>query len=379
MTQFGAFIAYFFGALCIMIALSAFIGYRSGRTDFGAQGTATLEAYLVEQFQLGLEDFAAGNLELARQRFEYVYLHDSSNQAAADKWVEISLILNTTATTTPPSAGPTATPTVDPRPVEELFTAALNAIQGRRWDEALDILAALRKANPQHRTVNVDGMIFTALRNRGVDKILNRGELEGGLYDFAQAEFFQPLDRDALIYQGWARLYLQGKAFYGAYPEIAASYFGQLAGVIPGLRDDTGRTAWFLYWSSLVQIGDLLAADENWCEASDAYTVALNTGNDATVASTAQAVQELCFVLTPTVTSTPTWTTTVSATATLGGLSATPTATIGGASATPTNTPGGATATPTTTPTAGGATDTPTFTATFTFTPTFTATPTVTP
>lgn len=305
----------FLAALVLLFLTSAFLGAGSGRR--GAIRTATTEArvYLDEQYQLALQDMQNGNLQLARQRFEYIYSHDQSYAAAAERWVELSLILNATMTVTPAAAA-SATPTIDPRPNEELFNQAAGQIASRQWDQALQLLSSLRQNDATYRVVDVDGLIYLALRNRGLEKILNRGELESGIYDFSLAENFGPLDTQASVARGWARLYLQGNSFWIAYPDIAAGYYGQVAAVAPNLRDESGMTAFFRYWSSLVQMADNLAASEDWCAASAQYQQALSAANNENVSATAQAVQRNCIDLTPS--RTPT------ATLTLPGPTATP-------------------------------------------------------
>ncbi|MBI3159509.1 MAG: hypothetical protein HYZ26_07915 [Chloroflexi bacterium] len=356
----------FAAALALLFVSSTLVGAGSGRRAISVSATSGARVYLDEQYQLALQDIQNGNLELARQRFEFIFTQDQSYTAAAERWVELSLLLNTTATVTPPAA-PSATPTLDPRPSEELYTQAAALAASRQWDQTLDVLAALRKTDPGYRVADVDGLIYLALRNRGVDKILNRGELESGIYDFSLAENFGPLDAEAGVYRGWARLYLLGNSFWIAYPEIAAGYYGQLVAVAPNLRDESGLTAFYRYWSSLVQIADQMAGREDWCGAAEGYRAALNAANNNDVAATARAVDELCLALTPSLTptltptalssatagiSTPTLPATDTATSTAAPDSptATPTATIPPASPTETATPAPSTETPTSTP-----------------------------
>jgi hypothetical protein len=142
-------------------------------------------------------------------------------------------------------------------------------------------------------------MIYVALRNRGADKILNTGELEGGLYDFTLAEQFGPLDRDADIYRLWARLYMQGNGFWMAYPEIALKYYGQVAAAAPGLHDLSGMSAFYRYWRSLIQYADQLAEEQDWCAAYEYYQRALDAQMDSDVAIQASKMHEECLALTP--------------------------------------------------------------------------------
>ncbi len=361
----------FVAVLALLFLISLLFGANSGQRTFGRTATAEARVYLDEQYALALQDIENGNLELARQRFEYIFTHDQSYTAAADRWVELSLVLNATMTVTP-QAEPSVTPTPDNRPNEELFTQALVHIANRQWDAALQALASLRNNDAQYRVVDVDGLIYLSLRNRGLERILQGGQLESGIYDFSLAENFGPLDTQAQVARGWARLYLQGNAFWIAYPDIAAGYYGQVAAVAPNLMDESGMSAFFRYWSSLVQVADNLAAAEDWCAANDQYQAALAAANNANVAATAQAALQNCVALTPSLT--PTITLTVPG----------PTATLAPATATGTETatlPAGATATASATATAtspAAATATPTPTATNPPPATATATPSAT-
>ncbi|MEJ2759732.1 MAG: hypothetical protein P8046_14730, partial [Anaerolineales bacterium] len=229
-------------------------------------------------------------------------------------------------------------------------------------DVALDTLNNLRKANPSYKIVEVDGLIFLSLRNRGVQKI-NNGDLEGGIYDFTLAEQFGPLDGETESYRSWARLYLLGNAFWGAYPEQAAYYYGQLVSAAPSITDASGVSAFYRYWASLVQIAENSAKDENWCDADQQMQVALGAWSQAQVYPTATYIAEECYNIlytpTPTITETPTITptglvitTTPTATVTTAASTATPTPPTGGPTNTNTSTPTpSSTATPTFTPT----------------------------
>ena len=132
------------------------------------------------------------------------------------------------------------------------------------------------------------------MRNRGIDKILNRGDLEGGIYDFTLAENFGPLDGETENYRTWARLYLLGNAFWGAYPEQAAYYYGQLVSAAPSITDASGVSAFYRFWASLLQQAEFLVKDENWCEASDKMVHVLGTWDQAYVYPTATWVYNQC-------------------------------------------------------------------------------------
>ncbi len=362
-------------AFCLLTLASALLGYNSGQNQLRATSTVQARAYLEEQYTLGLQDAQEGRYDLALRRFAYVYQQDPSFQEAADRWVEIMLLLGKTPVSSFGQATALVpTPTIDPRPAEELLAQATGLIAALQWDQAIQTLAGLRNISPSFEIVKVDGMLYLALRNRGVEKILNQGELEGGLYDFALAENFGPLDRQVDIYRGWARLYLLGNAFWLAYPDIAAQYYGQLVGVAPNLRDSSGLTAFYRYWASLVQYGDQLALKGDWCGAAEQYQRAMNARPDSAILPTATYAVGQCLALTPSSTPTTTKTITPTTTGTIPPGTTSPPSATSTPSGTPTppigpsNTP-----TPSPTDTPPGPTDTPTPT------PTDTPTPTETP
>jgi hypothetical protein len=187
------------------------------------------------------------------------------------------------------------TPTQDPRPKEELFAAARALMVAHNWTEAIDTLLALRQADAGFSTADVDGMLFAALRNRGAQNIVEFGLFEPGLYDFALAEKFGPLDGLARNYREWARLYLYGNAFWLAYPQDAAFYYGQLVGMAPDLRDSNGIAAFTRYWQSLVHIGDQFGAEGDWCAAVEAYQDAMGARTDAELEGKLNFALEACI------------------------------------------------------------------------------------
>ena len=348
-------LALFFGGLLIVISASGYMGYRSGQRSQFANATLTMEDYIANQFAQAVDEYGQGNYSLAMERLEYIRSVRSDLRAVNELYDTISGLLNVTPTPVVPTSTPTPSPTPDLRPAEEMYDSVLQLISLGEWNTALDTLNNLRKANPSYNIVEVDGLIYLCLRNRGVQKI-NTGDLEGGIYDFTLAEQFGPLDGETESYRTWARLYLLGNAFWGAYPEQAAYYYGQLVSAAPSITDASGVTAFYRYWASLVQIAENSAKEENWCDADQQMQVALNAWNVAEVYPTATYIAEECFNVlytpTPTITETPT----ITPTGWIGTISPSPTATIGGSTSTPTNTV--AAPTSTLTPTTNGPTNT---------------------
>ncbi|MBM3144802.1 MAG: hypothetical protein FJ010_07490 [Chloroflexi bacterium] len=297
--------------VALLLSFAGTLGVLAGYQD-GTQQVASIRPVsdgdlIREQFDLGVQDYQAGRYDLARQRFEYVIaLAPGDYPLAWDLLEEILAIQNATVTFTslPPiwTSTPTITitPTHDLSGVDSIFSRAQSLLAAGDWDGAIEALIVLRDEELYYRVVEVDDSLFVALRNRGEQKILLRGDLEGGIYDLTLAERFGPLDYSASVYRDWARLYLSALGYWEAYPEQAAYYFGQIAAAMPGLRDSSGWTAMERYRQSLIDYGDKLAVENRWCEAQARYEAALAINRLEEVALTLTYAAYAC--------SPPTWT-----------------------------------------------------------------------
>jgi hypothetical protein len=201
--------------------------------------------------------------------------------------------LRTTATPTI-APTPTLTPTPDTRSRDELYSQAQTALLERNWTAAIDTLLTLRKRNPDFNAVQVDGMLFVALRNRGVDRISILADLEGGTYDLALAERFGPLDAEANNYRDWAEMYIRGASYWNVDWEQAVYYFSQLSLSAPNLTDASGWTSRDRYLKALLGYGDYLATNESWCEAQVQYDTYMTLVADAVVEPTAVYAADEC-------------------------------------------------------------------------------------
>ncbi len=279
--------------LLLVAAISGYSGYQSG-IDLRKQAEATqIASGLGDQFQLAVQDIGNQNYDLARQRLEYIIRDQPGYPGAQEKLAEVLTQLNTTATPTPQPT-PTLTPTPDNRSQQDLFSQAQQSLQNSDWNSTIDTLLTLRKEDPSFQEVAIDGMFYVALRNRGVDKILKDGDLEGGIYDLTQAERFGPLDAEANSYRTWARLYILGASFWQIDWQQAVSYFAQVAPAMPGMRDGSGMTSTERYRQALIGYGDQLAGENKWCSAADQYNTALSIGSDPKVEDKLNQVSSKC-------------------------------------------------------------------------------------
>jgi tetratricopeptide (TPR) repeat protein len=278
----------------LLIALgSVRLGYQSAiQKRLGFQSTQ-VAAEAQAQFDLGVQDQQAGHYDLARQRFEYVMQIDPNFPGVTEKLAEAMVAMISTATATI-APTPTLTPTPDTRGREELFTQAQASLLASDWSTTIDTLLTLRKRDPTFMAVKVDGMLFVALRNRGVDKIARQADLEGGTYDLALAERFGPLDVEARNWRDWATLYVRGASFWDVDWAQAVYYFGQLVQIAPNLVDGSGYTAFERNILALLGYGDWFARQGKFCEAQQQYEAALGIRDDPVARPTADFAAQKC-------------------------------------------------------------------------------------
>ena len=251
----------------------AFVGYRQGIQDrINHQQDQILKEAAV-QFQYGEQQFNNGNYELARTHFEYVLENYPDFPGIAERYTETMVRL---AQSTAPVAQPEATPTLTNLNAEALFNQAVQEVQTQQWAIAMNTLEALRNEDTNYRTLEVDGMFFTTLRYRAVELIVNEGNLEEGLYFLAILNKYAPLDRDAVNYSNWARLYLTGASFWEVDWEQVVNYFSQLSAAFPYMHDGNGWTATDRFIKGSEFYGDQLVDAGEHCNALPQYQTVLN-------------------------------------------------------------------------------------------------------
>lgn len=281
------------GLLVLIAAGSGFAGYNSA-IDQRKHSEATQAAgEATSQYILAQQDIARGNYDLARQRLEYIIQIDPNYPNASDQLAFVLTQQRITATSTF-APTPTLTPTPDYRGRDDLFTQAQNSLVGRDWTSAIDTLLLLRKNYPEYMAVQVDDMLFVALRNRGIDKIATQHDLEGGNYDLTLAERFGPLDSEANNWREWADQYIRGASFWDVDWAQAVYYFSQLANAVPNLSDSSGWTASNRYMDALLGYGDWFASQEKWCDAQAQYDLYMSLLANPQVEPTAVYAADKC-------------------------------------------------------------------------------------
>ena len=276
-----------------IVSVGVWLGYLSAVQARVEAQSGNLAVTVVTQYQLAQEDQTAGRYEMAKKRYEYILQLDPTFPGAADRLKEVMVAMAIENVPTPVPT-PTVEPTQDTRGEEELFSYAQQLLSNKDWNGTIAALDNLRKTNPDHRAVEVDGMYYIALRYQGVDKILKDGNLEGGIYTLTLASRFGPLDKEADNYRTWARYYLNGVSFWAVDWLQVINYFSQVYPSLPNLRDGSNMTAAERYRIANLKYAEQLMFDFDFCGAEPYINTVLSISPDQYLVPTATQVAERC-------------------------------------------------------------------------------------
>ncbi|MFQ5410610.1 MAG: hypothetical protein ACE5FI_19540, partial [Anaerolineales bacterium] len=224
--------------LAVVIGGAVFGGYRAGISERNSIAATARADELRLQHALALEDMAAGRYGFAIDRLEYIVSVAPNFPGASELLAQAQA--QAAASAVQPTAAPTPTPLAADVTPEELFAEVESVYAAGDWDATVQRVTALRAKFPEFQRVRLDGILFVALRNRGIQHIDN-GALELGIFDLQQAEQIGPLDVEAQQYVQWATLYATGTAYWGLNWPRAIEAFETLYLIGPFFKDTTPR------------------------------------------------------------------------------------------------------------------------------------------
>ena len=294
-----------FLVMLLIILIGVLIGIPKGINDRVRLAETQASPKIQAQLESAKLDIEEERYQVALERLDWI-LEEMAPFMSQEELEEVGLLysqtllkISTSGKPTPvPSPTPTQlafTPTPDLRGEEELYTTAQSLLANQAWNEVIQTLEALRNKNLTYKAIQVDGMLYVALRNRGVQKILAEGSLEPGLYDLALAEQFAPLDSAAEGYRTWTRYYLTGASFWGVDWAQVVFYFEQVYPMLPNLRDGTFMTATERYRVGAIEYAKELAEIGDFCQAQAYFEKALAIQADPEVQLLAVDAAEACL------------------------------------------------------------------------------------
>lgn len=294
--------------LLVISAAGAGIGYASAlETRRNLETTQRLEIATV-QFLKAEQEFAAGDLAIARERLEYILTIYPAYPGLSEKLTEVMLaqaVANPDIVAAPSTTevANTPVPTKNTTVLSELFAQAQNQYKNREWPNLLDTVGQLRNLDPGYQAIAVDGFYYAALRFNGI-AMINAGFLEKGLYYFSMAEQLAPLDVDAEGTRARAQMYLIASSWFGVNWSKAAEAFYTVYQQYPSMVDLSGMTAKQRYVRTLEGVGDDLQLEYKYCEAVGQYESAAGILQSDQLLTKLNQAREFCA--NPPATPTPT-------------------------------------------------------------------------
>ena len=289
----------------LIIGLGALLGVPRGINDRVRLAEVQAAPKISAQLENAKLDIEEGRYQVALERLDWILDEMSSflseeelskvGEMYSQTLLKLTLEERATLEPSPTPTEPEHTPTPDLRGEEELYTSAWALLIAGSWDELIKTLEALREKNLAYKTIQVDGLFYVGLRNRGVQKILVEGSLEPGIYDLSLAERFAPLDSAADGFRTWARLYLTGASYWSVDWAQVVYYFEQIYPALPNLHDGSHLTATERFRIGAIEYASLLAAEGNYCEAQEYFEKASAISSDPEVQPTAQWAADECW------------------------------------------------------------------------------------
>lgn len=291
----GMFSVLLAGALVI---ISAFVGWNSGITIARSNATATLAAEVqvqCEQMQTSIE---SRNTGLLQRRIEFLELQTPSPECltiyiptATALYIQ-SLPTETFTPTETPSPtitlSPEATQVVEFTPTDEaiptdtnslfdydldaLLAEAESQLSQQQYQDAIDTLDAIIAIDENFQRTNVETLFFSAMTAEAT-RLFRTGKLAEGIVLTGRAEAYG--DIQGLNYERFiAQLFLDAQRLKITNPAESVRLFNRIAyeqGLINYLN---GQVITELQ-EALVNYGNSLSEQGNFCAARDQYTVAL--------------------------------------------------------------------------------------------------------
>jgi len=278
--------------LILFAASGAGIGYAAGIQQRLVQQNQQKLVTAATHFNYGVGAMLQNNYEVAQIQFEYVLKIMPDFPGLREKYTQTMVEL---AKKNLPTPTPAATPTPDKRGVEALFAQAQQEVNSKNGTAAVKTLDTLRNQDIKYRTLEVDALYYMALRFSGLDKISRLADQEGGLYDLTLASRFAPLDHEALQYANWARNYVTAISYWNVNWEKVVYYLSQVYTASPGLQDSKGISARMRYIEALYRYGDVLMANDQYCDAANYYGGSIKIQENSTIQAKYAAANLKCM------------------------------------------------------------------------------------
>jgi hypothetical protein len=174
------------------------------------------------------------------------------------------------------------------------FERLQELVDEQRYSDAISALVAFQSEHPNYRRRESDQLLYDAYVNLG-QELLSGEQVELGLYYLSQAESLGDLSQEVEDQRFWADLYLLGIAYYGVDWETSAYFFRELCASAPFFQNSCQKLR-----DSLIALGDISAANLDWCPAETYYSEAASYNGETTITEKLSNARLMCLEATPT-------------------------------------------------------------------------------
>lgn len=255
--------------LVVALSLMAYAGYRVGTSQNRIVATTTMASEVALQYDLASKDIDMGQYALAVERLEFVVNTEPDYPGVTD-------LLDQTRG----KVDPTAMPIIESTKVVIVRQDQMNSAErlkiirisyaNQEWQNVISNIDILKASSADYDHDVVDGILFVALRNRGIQRI-EIGDLELGMADLEHAEHITELDQVANQRRRWASLYQSASTFWNINWPIVIDNLYILHQIAPNFRDTSIKL-----WTARTLYGETLLKEEKYCLAEEQFAFALD-------------------------------------------------------------------------------------------------------
>ena len=255
--------------LVVGLFLMAYAGYRVGTSQSKVVAATAMAREVAVQYDLASKNIDQGQYKMALERLEFVVNVAPDYSKAADLLYQTRAQLSTTAIPIIESTKAVVA-RQDLMTSEERLDIISMAYSNQEWQNVISNVDMLKASGTTYDSDVVDGILFVALRNRGIQRI-EVGDLELGLADLEHAEQITALDEVANQRRRWASLYQSASTFWDINWIIVIDNLNILHQIAPNFRDTSSKL-----WAARTLYGETLLREENYCLAEEQFAFALD-------------------------------------------------------------------------------------------------------
>lgn len=262
------------------VVVVAIVGLGVVAVYYGQADRARMRGQVAEEhYNKGVSHLDRDEFELAIAEFEHVLDLEPDHEEALAGLAEAEQKLE---------AKPTPTPMLQQETKAAHLAELREAFGKRDWEAVFASADRLLALDPTYHRGEVDGMLFEAFYQSGLE-LVEQDRIREGARLFDRALALQPDNAQVAHARELATLYVTGIGYWGADWAKAIENLGALYRIEPEYRDVRQRI-----YDAHLEYGDLLAERQDPCGASEEYARAVEVQADPAAVDKRQEATALC-------------------------------------------------------------------------------------